>query len=161
MPLEKRHKFLLKRNLAVMFLLIGDVFFHLSQTGMAHAERTVTDLPCKCFLIWKFFMYPARRIGFQFAHQIRQRVFGRERGENVEVVRRAIDDDRLAVVGADDAAEIGKEARFQIRVEHWSPVFRAENNVRQQMGERVRHKSKLRNRLVCFSHGVASDSSPR
>ena len=72
-----------------------------------------------------------------------------------------IDDERLAVVCANDAAEIRKEARFQIRVEHWSPVFRAENNVRQQMGERVRHKSKLRNRLVCFSHGVARDSSPQ
>ena len=56
------------------------------------------------------------------------------------MIRRAVDDERLGVVRADDAAEIRKKARFQIRVEQWPPVFRAKNNVCQQMGEGVRHK---------------------
>jgi len=67
-------------------------------------------------------------------------MFCRERCQNVNVIRRAIDDERLAIVRADDAAEIWKQTRFQIRVEQWPPVFRAENDVRQQMGEGVRHK---------------------
>ena len=67
-------------------------------------------------------------------------MFGRERCENVNVVGRSIDDERLAVTCADDAAEIWKQTRFQIRVEQWSPVFRAENDMCQQMSERVRHR---------------------
>ena len=106
-------------------------------------------------------MNPTRRIRLQLTHQIGQRMFRRERRENVNVIRRSIDDERVAIVCADDATEIWKETRFQIRVEQWPPVFCAENNVRQQMGERVRHKLKLRSRLVCISHGVARDSSPR
>lgn len=58
----------------------------------------------------------------------------------MNVIRRAVDDERIAVMCADDAAEIWEQTRFQIRVEQWPPVFRAENDVRQQMGERVRHK---------------------
>ena len=77
------------------------------------------------------------------------------------MIRWAINDERLAVMCADDAAEIGKETQFQIRVEQWPPIFRAENDVRQQMGERVRHKSELRSRLVWVRHGVARESSPR
>ena len=87
-------------------------------------------------------------------------MFCRQRCENVDVIRRTVDDKCLAVVRADDAAEIREETRFQIRVEQWPPVFRAENDVRQQMGERVRHKLKLRSGF-CFSHGVADDSGPR
>ena len=55
----------------------------------------------------------------------------RERRQNVNVIRWAIDDERFAIVRADDAAKIREETRFQIRVKQWSPVFRAENNVRQ------------------------------
>ena len=88
-------------------------------------------------------------------------MFRRQRGENVDVIRRTIDDERLAIVRANDAAEIRKQARLQICVQPWSPVFRAENHVRQQMGEGVRHKSKVPGQLVCISHGVARGSSPR
>ena len=67
-------------------------------------------------------------------------MFSCERCEDVDVIRWAVDDDRLAIVRSDDAAEIWKQTRFQIRVEQWPPVFRAKNDVRQQMDERVRHK---------------------
>ena len=67
-------------------------------------------------------------------------MFCRERCENMNVIRRAIDDERLAIMCADDAAEIWKETQFQISIQQWSPVFRAENNVRQQVGKSVRHK---------------------
>ena len=75
-------------------------------------------------------------------------MFCRQRCENVDMIRRAVDDKRFAVMCADDAAKIGKEAGFQIRVEQRSSVFRAENNMRQQMSERVRHKLELRSRFV-------------
>ena len=91
----------------------------------------------------------------------------------MNVIRRAVDDERLAVVRADDAAEIREETRFQIRGEQWSPVFRAENNVRQQMSEGVRHKVNCRTGFVSatewratVAHGdnrgkrFANDSSP-
>ena len=144
----------------MMFLLVGDVFLDLGQTRMAHAERAITDLPGECFLIWKILVNPPRRIRLQLAHQIGQRMFCCQRRQNVDVIGRAIDDECFAIVCADDAAEVGKEARFQIRVEQGPPVFRAENDVRQQMGERVRHKSNRRTGFY-FSHGVARDSSPR
>ena len=75
-------------------------------------------------------------------------MFCRQRCEDVDVIRWAINDERLAVMCADDAAEIGKETQFQIRVEQWPPIFRAENDVRQQMGERVRHKINCRTGFV-------------
>lgn len=140
MPLEKRHEFLLEGNLPMVFFLVGDVFLHLNQIGMAHAERAIADLPCERLLARKILVNPAGRIRLQRAHQIGQRMFRRQRRQNVDVIRRAVDDERLAVMRADDAAEIGKETGFQIRVEQWPPVFRAENNVRQEMGESVRHK---------------------
>ena len=140
MPLEKRHKFLLKRNLAMMFFLIGDVMFNFRQARMAHAERAISDLPRERFLVRKILVNPAGGIRLQLAHQIGQRMFGRQRRKNVDVIRRSVDDERFAIVRADDAAEIGEKARFQIRVEQWPPVFRAENDVRQQVGEGVRHK---------------------
>ena len=107
---------------------------------MAHAKRTITDLPCKRFVVWKCFVNPTGRIRLQLAHQIGQRMFRRQRRENVDVIRRAIYDKHFAVMRANDAAEIWKQARFQIRVEQWAPVFRAENDMRQQMGEGVCHK---------------------
>jgi len=64
------------------------------------------------------------------------------------MIRRAVDDKRFAVMRADDAAKIRKQTRFKIRVEQWPPVFGAENNMRQQMSERVRHKLELRSRFV-------------
>jgi len=67
-------------------------------------------------------------------------MFCSQRRKNVDVIRRAIYDKRFAVMRANDAAEIWKQARFQIRVEQWAPVFRAENDMRQQMGEGVCHK---------------------
>ena len=76
------------------------------------------------------------------------------------MVARTIDDKRLAVVGANDAAEIWKQTGFQIRVQPWRAVFGAENNVGQQMGERMGHKRKLRSGTICVSHGVACESSP-
>ena len=93
-------------------------------------------------------MNPTRRIRLQLAHQIGQRMFGRERCENVDVIRRAVDDKCLAVVCANDAAKIWKQTRFQIRVEQWSPVFGAENNVRQQVRESMRHKLKAAEQVL-------------
>ena len=115
---------------------------------MTHTEGAITDLPRKRFLICKIAMNPTRRIRLQLTHQIGQRMFCRQRRENVDVVCRAIDDERFAVMRADDAAEIRKQARFKVRVEQWPPVLRAENNVRQQMGERVRHKINCRTGFV-------------
>lgn len=76
------------------------------------------------------------------------------------MIGRAVDDERLAVVRPNDAAEVRKQAWFQIRVQQWRAIFGAENNVCQQMGESVGHKSKLRNGF-CVSHGVACESSPQ
>ena len=111
---------------------------------MTDTESAIAGLPGKGFLVWKILVNPAGRICLQLAHQIRQRMFCRERCQNMNVIRRAVNDERLAVVCVDDAAEIGEKTRFQIRVEQWPAFFRAENNVRQQMGECVGHETRLR-----------------
>ena len=137
MLVEKREKFLLKRYFSMMLFLTGDVFFHIGLTGMAHAERAVTGLPPKRFPIRKCLVNPAGGIRLQFAHQIRQCMFRRKGSQDVNMVRRAIDDERPSVVRADNAAKIRKQPFFLFRVQQRRAVFCAENDVRQQMGERV------------------------
>lgn len=62
MPFQKRDELLLKRNIAVMLFLIGDVCLHLRQIGVTHAERAIADLPREHLLVGEIFMNPPRRI---------------------------------------------------------------------------------------------------
>ena len=71
--------------------------------------------------------------------------------QNVDVIARAVDDERLAVVCTNDAAEVWKQTGFQIRIKQRRAIFGAENDVCQQIGERVCHKSKLRSVESWFS----------
>jgi hypothetical protein len=118
---------------------------------MAHAERAVTNLPGKRLLVRNVFMNPAGGIRFQLAHQIRQRMFRRQRSQNMNVISRSVDDERLVVVRTNDAAEIWKQTGFQIRIQQRRAIFGAKDNVCQQMGEGMGHKSKLRSAESWFS----------
>jgi hypothetical protein len=161
MLLKKCHEFVLKGNLSVMFLLTGNVLFNLWQTGMAHAERAITDLPCECFLALKTLVNPTRGIRLQFAHQIGQRMLRGQRCQNVNMIGRTVDNERCPVVCADDAAEIRKQSRLQIRVQQWATFFCAENDVRQQMGEGVRHKIIAAEQRTTIAHGETAGMQQR
>lgn len=70
-------------------------------------------------------------------------MFRRQRRKDVNMIRRAIDDERLPIMCADDAAEIRKQPRLEVCVQQWPPVFRGKNDVRQQVRERVCHNDAL------------------
>jgi len=56
--LEKRNKLLLKRMRLMMLFLFGDLFRDRRDIRFAHAEHTVSGLPCEFSV--PFFMDPAR-----------------------------------------------------------------------------------------------------
>ena len=86
---QKCQKLLLKGNLAVMLLLRGNVPLHAIDSGVAYGESGISGLPAESFPGRKFLIDPARRVGFHYPEQIRDRfgwralTAGDERGQPV------------------------------------------------------------------------------
>jgi hypothetical protein len=76
----------LKSNLAVMFLLPGDVLLHLFEIGLAHGEIRETALPFEVGLIATAFLQPQVRDAFQFLHPFGLREGASETREQMHVV---------------------------------------------------------------------------
>ena len=124
---QQRTQLVLKTNLAVMFLLSGDVLLHLFEIGLAHGEIRVAALPFEIGVIGTAFLQPEVRNAFQFLHPFGLRDGASESREQMDVVFYATDEEGRAIELFGDAAEI----RVQ-RVARWfvaqkrPPVFGGE-----------------------------------
>ena len=62
-------KFVLKRFVSVVLLLVEDVFFERLEMRGAHGKCTVALLPVEIGKFWILFFDPLRRVAFEFTNQ--------------------------------------------------------------------------------------------
>src|SRR5690348_14680801 len=86
---EEADEFFLKRNMAVVYLLLSNVFHHRSCIRLADAEGAVAGLPGET-LATGFLAGPPRGIGFDDAHRFRDGHAGRQPKQHVNVVRHGV-----------------------------------------------------------------------
>jgi hypothetical protein len=102
---QKCQKLLLKGYLAVMLLLRGDVPFHLIHLRVAYREGRISGLPAESFPGRKLLMHPARGVRFHYPEQVRDRFGGGHRQQEMNVISRTVDNQRLASTLSDDPTQ--------------------------------------------------------
>ena len=136
--LEEDDEFFLERMLPVVFLLTRDVLRHSSHARFAYAERSITSLPSEVFRR-PFFMCPARGIGFDESCDIGNRVRRGHAQQHVNVIGRAIDNQRDTTHGANDATHVGEQIRFDLGLNQRLSVACAEDDVEKDVGTGMGH----------------------
>ena len=89
-----------------MFLLTSDVMLYRLDLGKADGENAVTILPREIVQVGTFRFQPERRTAFDFLDHFRRLAGARERREQVNVIFHAAEDEGLAIVIRQDAAEV-------------------------------------------------------
>src|SRR6266480_1852833 len=139
--LQKRDQFLFEGHLPMMFLLLCDIIQNRLLLRMTYAERRVARLPRKRLFLRKLAMNPAAGVCLDLAHDLRQCGFCGQRKKNMNVIGRTVDEQCSSAKLTDNTAQVRKQARLEFRVHRRCAVFRAENNVKQQVGVGVSHDS--------------------
>jgi hypothetical protein len=130
--------FLFKRHLAVMLLLVVDLFRDNSGVRNAHAESAVSFLPSKSA---SMFVHPFRGIGFEELNGLGERGILREMKQDVRVVRHAIDGDCSHPLVAADAGHVRPQLGLDGFGDSWEAAFCAEDKMNVVLNEGVRHGS--------------------
>jgi len=105
--LQKGKEFLLKRNPAVMLILVTNVFHHGRDMGLADAEGPVPRLPGEGGVAPRF-MNPHRRVGFEDAERVGDCQRGRERQETMNVAGPGIRINPLTAELANDSTHVSE-----------------------------------------------------
>lgn len=124
-----------------MAFLIGNVTEDSRDVGRAYAEGRIARLPGKPFELRPPCMNPFRRIRLDDPHRFRDRRGRRQRNQQMNVVLCAPDRQSFSVQFTQNSTQIRVKVSANFSCEEWSAVLGAENNVRQQIGEGLRHSS--------------------
>ena len=141
MSTEQFHELLLKCFRLVMFALQLDVVDHAGDVRFADGECAVAVLPGERLKIRKRIVYPFGRAALDELRGL-GRCDGRRRSEQqVDMIFNSTDAQRLHVVVTGDSAEVGPDARLDVRSDPAFAVFGAEFDVLMQSGVGVGHSS--------------------
>ena len=86
-------------------------------------------------------MHPARRNGFQNAHEIGESQRMRKGNEKMNMIGHAVDGQRRSTRFPNDPAHVSKHAGPQLIGEKSRTILGAENDVCQELREGMRHAS--------------------
>lgn len=134
----------LETDFAVMFGLSGDVFLHRVTMRRADGKHSVTGLPVKVVVPRMTRLQPNRRRSFDFPYQIRRRTGARMGDKEVDVVGDRTDFEKDAVMIGDDAADVSVKRIPVDVIQARLAVLGREDQVNQDLGERLRHSTWLR-----------------
>ena len=139
-PLQEDNEFLLKRNVPVVLLLVGDVRPDRIDVRPADAERPVPRLPREVRPLRPRFMDPLGRVALHDPHRVCDRQRRRQGNEQVDVVGRPVDFQSRPADLPKVAAHVGEQVGPKGGVDLRQPVLRAEDDVGEEVGERVGHR---------------------
>ena len=128
-----------------MLLLIFDIFRDRFDVRARYAERTETLLPRES--LSEPFLDPSRRIRFDKPHCVGNRNVWRQQDQQMNMIAHTVDYDRRAFQLFNQSAHIGEEFFHYLGCDQRQMTLRAENDVTQQVGMRVRHRLVLCRRL--------------
>lgn len=103
---QDHFEFLNKRNASMMFFLSFDVTAHLRRLRLTHRERTISFLPRESRGLWKRPRNPAGRIRLQFTDKLRKCLVLSQLRQDVDMVRRPVNNYRDPVFRADSPADV-------------------------------------------------------
>jgi len=115
----------LERMLLVMGFLSRNILRDRSNVRFADAEYAISGLPGE--LNVSFFVYPSRRVCFDYACDLRRRVSRANPRQHVNVICGAIDDEGRSAHFTNYAAEIGEKIGTNFGSDQWFAAFGAED----------------------------------
>lgn len=123
-----------------MLFLIRDILLDLTDIGLTDRECPIAALPMKVAQPWPFFLDAGRRTGLNLLDQLRNRDRTVKVAKNVDVIFHNPDDQRRALDIPKRADEVAchDAAKFRFTQERL-PMFRAKDNMQQDVGKRLRH----------------------
>ena len=131
--------FVLEGNLAMMFLLVGDVTDDGGLVARADGKRAVTRLPVEATEPGELFVNPLGGTGFDFLDQIGYGDGARQREKQMDVVGHGIGGEEITTAAPDDAANVAMKLVPPEIIEQRRAVLGAENQVNENIGEGLRH----------------------
>jgi hypothetical protein len=132
-------EFLEKRNRSMMLFLPLDITSHLRNLRLADAERAIIFLPREAGGVGERSRNPTRRIGFDFADQLGDRLVLPQSRQDVDVISGSIHDQRDSAFAANRAAEIFMNPGANRRRHPRLPVLRGKHNVIQKVAKGGTH----------------------
>lgn len=133
MRLQQNFELFEKRHASMVFFLVLDVSAHLRHLRFTHRERTITFLPRESCDLPKRSRNPTGGVRFQLADQLRDCLVLPQLRQDVDMVRRSVDDQRDSVFIADRSAEVLMNARPDLGGQPWFAALRRENDVIEQI----------------------------
>jgi hypothetical protein len=121
-----------------MLFLRGDVFRDRCDLRLADRERSVALLPLE--IAWTTVrLYPDRAFAFDVTDQSANEDLFAERDEQMNVIRCSAGCDELAALFVDNSIDVGVEAWFKGIGDQGLPILCGEDDVEEDLGERLRH----------------------
>lgn len=136
---EKCPVFILKRFLAVVFALVGDVLAHGFDIGSGNGEGSVSGLPCECGEFRALGFDPFRGRFFNILDDLADRDGPSEIEKQVSVVFDGIDEDGSAVEVLQDGGHVGMQRAADGIGDDRIAVLGAEDEVDVQAGKGLGH----------------------
>ena len=145
--LQKRAKFILKRQLPVMRLLRIDVTNQRIQIHRPNGERPIASLPSELRQSRRLRLEPFGRRRFQLFHQLRHAQRARKTNGKVNVVRNTPHAKAFAFSITGNRGEVGMKRGTHRIIKNGSAIFGAKDHMdkekRKRLGHRQNYKSGL------------------
>ena len=130
---QQNFELLEKRNASVMFFLSLNVTAHLGHLRLTNRERTVTLLPRESRGILERPRNPGRRVSLDLANELRDRLVLPQFGQDMNMVRGSVHDQRDSVFTANGATEVFMNAWTNSGRQPWLATLRRKDNVIEQI----------------------------
>ncbi len=144
-----------------MFFLGVNVGGEGFQVGRPDGECTISVLPREVLQPGRLRLEPFRRGGFELLHELSDGSGPRYTDGEVNMVRDAADPKALAVRISGHGCQVRVEIGTCGQIEVWSTILRAEDEVNEQEGERLRHAKRIDRALsprVFCDNGIQGDA---
>jgi hypothetical protein len=138
---QDNFEFLNKGNRLMMFFLSFDVTTHLRNLRFAHRERAISFLPRESCGVAKRSRNPTGRIRLQLTDKFRECLVLPQLRQDVDMVRRPINNHRDSVFVADRTAQILMDPWSDCRRQPWLSVLCRKDNVIQEIAIGGTHRN--------------------
>ena len=118
------------------------------RVGLTHRKRAITRLPMKPAELLAFGFYPLRRTGFYRFDDFGKRLCPGEPTEDVDMIAHSTDLDRGATNIVEDSRKAGMNFCEHIALQPVLAILRAEDQMGEKTGERLRHGCKIGDRSL-------------
>ena len=161
--LQKRDVLLLKRSLLMMLSLCGDVLRDIVHARLAHAESSISGLPCEFRRM--LLPNPPRRVRFNGTRNFRRGIRRPHANQHVNMINVTIHDQCSPAHFANNPAKVRKEILPEFGLDQRPSPLGRENQMQQNVSRCMRHSlSPLRglhpNRLTPTAHTVGCTLPP-